>query len=121
MATLGTSLFTLFSGRLVGRDAFGNRYYEARGRKKEGVRRKRWVMYKGKAEPSKVPAHWHTWLHYTTDTVPAEGVDKKYSWQKEHVPNLTGTKGRYLPEGHLLAGGERAKTTADYTAWTPKP
>ena len=30
MATLGTILYTFFKGRLVGRDEFGNKYYEAK-------------------------------------------------------------------------------------------
>ena len=72
-------------------------------------------------EPSKVPAHWHGWLHYTTDTVPMVGQPvHQYEWQKEHVPNLTGTTNRYLPQGHVLKGAKRAKSTADYVAWKPE-
>lgn len=119
-ATIGTRLFTWFKGRHVGTDAFGNRYYEARGSAKQGIHRKRWVMYRGIPEPSKVPAHWHGWLHYTIADVPRETLAKRYPWQKPHLPNLTGTTGRYLPQGHLLKGGARAANTADYTAWKPE-
>ena len=116
-ATIGTKLFTWMHGRFIGRDEFGNRYYEAK-RVHKGLRRKRWVMYHGIAEASKVPAHWHGWLHYT---LPAPlPVSHKYRWQREHLPNLTGTTGRYLPAGHISKGGERAAATADYTPWTPK-
>lgn len=120
MATIGTSLFTIFHGKRVGHDEFGNRYFQAR-RKNHMGRYRRWVMYKGAAEPSKVPPHWHGWLHYTTNDVPPSGeAVKQHAWQKEHLPNLTGTKARYLPSGHILKGAKRQKTAADYTAWTPE-
>lgn len=110
-ATLGTRLFTLFSGRHVGTDEFGNRYFETRRGKK------RWVMYNGIPEASKVPPSWHGWLHYTLDA-PLDSTPK-YRWQKKHQPNLTGTTGRYLPAGHISKGGQRAAATADYEPWTP--
>lgn len=115
-ATIGTKLHTLFHGKFVGRDEFGNRYYQAK-RAVKGERKRRWVMYQGTPEPSKVPPSWHGWLHYTLDAPIAEA--RKYSWQKEHLPNLTGTTGRYLPKGHISNGGVRAKATADYEAWRP--
>lgn len=116
---IGTKLFTLFHGRLIGRDAFGNRYFEQR-RADKGRRAKRWVIYKGINEPSKVPGHWHGWLHYTHDApLPAETAHR-YGWQKEHLPNLTGTTGRHLPKGHIEKGGQRAASTADYQPWTPQ-
>ena len=34
--TLGTRLFTLFFGKLVGEDDFGNKYYESKTFKKMG-------------------------------------------------------------------------------------
>ncbi len=115
---LGTKLATLFTGKLIGTDDFGNRYYESTRTPPKGIRRKRWVIYKGLAEPSKVPAQWHGWLHYVLDA-PLSSA-KRYGWQKDHLPNLTGTVARYLPPGHLLKGGKRAKATADYTPWKPE-
>lgn len=120
MATIGTRLFTLLKGQYVGKDEFGNEYHQERKTPKNR-RRKRWVMYKGAPEPSKVPPHWHGWLHYTTNQIPVEGTPvKKHSWQKDHQPNLTGTDARYLPSGHVLKGGKRAPTAADYVAWKPE-
>src|SRR5262249_31746080 len=58
-ATLGTFVTTWVSGHFVGKDAFGNRYYENRGGKR------RWVLYKGTVEASRVPPDWHGWLHHT--------------------------------------------------------
>jgi NADH:ubiquinone oxidoreductase subunit len=116
-ATIGTKLNTWFHGRLIGRDAFGNRYYEAR-RARGAEKKRRWVMYRGVVEASKVPANWHGWLHYTLDAPLPEA--KQHSWQKTHQPNLTGTTGRYLPAGHISNGGARAPAAADYQPWTPE-
>lgn len=117
MANIGTWLYTLINGQEVGTDEFGNRYFRHRITPKYG-RRKRWVVYKGVAEPSKVPAAWHGWLHYTIDEVPEKNVPQ-YKWEKEHIPNLTGTPAAYRPPGHVLKGAHRASTTSDYEPWQP--
>lgn len=113
---LTTWVATRFVGRFVGKDNFGNRYY------KKGLksgREKRWVLYNGMAEPSKVPPEWHGWLHYTLDAPPAERQVKAHVWQKSAQPNLSGTMGAYLPAGHVARGGKHAPTTAEYESWTP--
>jgi NADH:ubiquinone oxidoreductase subunit len=116
--TITTRLYTYFHGHPVGDDAFGNRYFEEKKLPREG-RRKRWVLYKGKAEPSKVPAEWHGWLHYTHDTPPVGHTVQHHAWEKSHLPNLTGTAGAYMPPGHLMKGGQRAPSSADYEPWKP--
>jgi NADH:ubiquinone oxidoreductase subunit len=121
MTTIGTRLHTALHGQFVGRDEFGNQYFTARKVPKKGFRRKRWVIYNGQPEPSKVPPHWHGWLHYTVENPPVEGTAmQKYKWQKQHLPNLTGTDHRYLPKGHVMRGAKRAKNTSDYVAWKPE-
>jgi NADH:ubiquinone oxidoreductase subunit len=123
--SLGTKLFTWFRGQLVGIDQFGNRYYrERRGRPlKRGAgrdsRERRWVVYDGEPEASRVPPEWHGWLHHTFAEPPKDAGKKKYPWQKDHVPNLTGTPYAYRPPGSLLRGGHRPKATGDYEPWTP--
>jgi len=118
MATLGTRLHTMLYGKHVGTDVFGNRYYTERRAAKDR-RTRRWVVYKGLAEASKVPALWHGWLHYTMDALPQELSTPSYDWQKEHIPNLTGTAGAYVPPGHIHRGAKRDASTSDYEAWTP--
>lgn len=120
MATIGTLIYTTFKGKLVGQDKFGNKYYVARGEKTSHHKYKRWVIYKGAPEASKVPAEWHGWLHYTTDVLPTQRPPLGFSWLKEHLPNLTGTKHAYVPSGHISTGRERAATVADYEAWKPQ-
>jgi NADH:ubiquinone oxidoreductase subunit len=116
--TIGTTLFTYFRGREVGRDDAGNRYYEERRPNPARLRVRRWVIYAdGGEEASEVPPEWHSWLHYTTDKpLPEAG---RRVWQKPHQPNRTGTALSYRPPGHDYAGGHRARATGDYEAWTP--
>lgn len=113
-ATPGTFLTTWWSGRFVGEDKFGNRYYQNR----EGKRR--WVVYNGTVEASRVPAEWHGWLHYTFREPPTVATPRIKPWEKEHVPNMTGTEMAYRPSGSLAASGRHAPTTDDYEAWKPE-
>ena len=115
---VGTLLYTWLNGRLVGADAFGNRYYEHKSRIRPDGRRKRWVLYSGMAEASKVPPDWHGWLHHIDDE-PGGGGEPRFEWQKDHLPNLTGTPYAYRPPGHALRGGRRDRATGDYEPWTP--
>ncbi len=118
MATLGTLLYTLFRGERVGADEFGNRYYRSRTARLHG-RERRWVIYRGGDDASKVPSEWHAWLHHTVDAPLAQRQAEAKSWQKPHQPNLTGTAGAYRPGGHELQGGARAAAAADYESWRP--
>jgi len=111
-ATPGTLLDTWFRGVLVGKDEYGNRYY----RSKDGKRR--WVIYNGTVEASRVPADWHGWLHHTFKE-PPDGHAKVKAWEKDHMPNMSGTKGAYYPPGSLARGGVRAPATGDYEPWRP--
>ncbi|HEY1614822.1 MAG TPA: NADH:ubiquinone oxidoreductase subunit NDUFA12 [Rhizomicrobium sp.] len=112
-ATLGTMVNTWFRGRLVGRDNFGNRYYQDRAGKR------RWVLYNGTVDASRVPAEWHGWLHHTFREPPTVAPPRIKSWEKEHVPNLTGTSLAYRPAGSLAATGQHAPATGEYEAWKP--
>ncbi|MEZ5648769.1 MAG: NADH:ubiquinone oxidoreductase subunit NDUFA12 [Alphaproteobacteria bacterium] len=128
--SLSTRLFTLLHGHLVGTDEEGNRYYEQRGAgalshpdlgPSKQRRQRRWVLYKGEVEASRIPPEWHAWLHYTVESPPDPEVvaKRRRFWQKKHQPNTTGTPAAYLPPGHSLAGGRRRKATGDYDAWIP--
>ena len=113
---IGTRINTWLHGRFVGRDAAGNSYYEDK-RTRDQAPRRRWVMYAGEVEASRVPPEWHSWLHYTTDAPLADAGRRP--WQKPHLANTTGTSQSYRPPGHDYSGGTRAAATGDYEAWTP--
>ncbi|RZI47077.1 NADH-ubiquinone oxidoreductase subunit NDUFA12 family protein [Candidatus Finniella inopinata] len=104
-------VYSWWRGQLVGCDDFGNRYYEHRKYSNKSLKYRRWVVYKGFEDASKVPADWHGWLHYRTDELPA--IDQPYSWIKPHLPNLTGT--------NLSPRSKRQfpQTAKDYESWRP--
>ena len=66
-----------------------------------------------------MPPDWHGWLHHSTDVVPSAEPRKRYPWEREHIPNMTGTNLAYRPPGHELEGGARARATGDYEPWRP--
>ncbi len=111
-------IYTKLFGKCVGKDHFGNRYYESGWLHRVFNRNNRWVYYNGIPEPSKIPPMWYSWLHYQSNEKP-ESDNKKYKWEKENLPNLTGTAYAYYPSGHVLGGGARKKATGDYEAWKP--
>mgnify|MGYP001186707480 FL=1 len=88
--TLGTKLKTIFFGKYVGSDSFGNKYYNS----KEG---KRWVIYSGEIDASKIPSEWYSWIHFTNNRIENKHNLEKYDWQKPHQSNQTGTEGAYYP------------------------
>ena len=88
--TLGTRLFTLFFGKLVGGDDLGNKYYES----KTG---RRWVIYKNEIDATHIPNEWYSWMHFTKNKIENLHELKKYNWQKPHISNQTGTENSYHP------------------------
>jgi NADH:ubiquinone oxidoreductase subunit len=119
--TFGTQLWTWRFGELVGEDEQGNRYYRTSGGKIDPTLHfeRRWVIYNGIAEASRIPPSWHGWMHHTVDLPPTEDGYKPREWEKPHVPNMTGTPAAYRPPGSTLASGRRPKATGDYEPWTP--
>ena len=119
-ATIGTLFTVKRRGSLVGTDPFGNRYFESRDTKSYDGRKRRWVLYNGYVDASKVPPDWFGWLHYTTEAAPSDQPGPRRSWMKPHVPNMTGTPFAWRPRGSIARGGERPKATGDYQAWRPE-
>ena len=96
-----------FSCQKIGSDEFGNEYFQH----KNG---KRFVAYKGTAEPTKIPAEWHGWMPYTSNIPPIKINTHRFSWQKIHLPNLTGTKNAYSPKNSATKN-----TSCNYESWKP--
>lgn len=111
-ATIGTALYSKRNGTKAGEDHQGNVYYES----KDG---RRWVIYNGSNDASRVPAEWHGWLHHTLEGAPESNLPPPRIWEVDHSPNMTGTPEAYRPSGSLDAGGRRQMATGDYEAWTP--
>ena len=105
--TVGTFIYTLFKGKLVGEDQFENKYFISSNKKK-------WVIYKDKIESSKIPAEWHSWIH-SDKTNPPINKKNKYEWQKTHQENLTGTENAHKPDGSLSL--KLKKNIKKYESW----
>ena len=110
--TLGTQLYTWRKGIKVGEDGSGNIFF----RDKDD--RRRWVIFNGEVEASRVSAEWHGWLHRTWDEPPTEKPLRKKSWEIDHKPNVTGSLNSYKPTGSL--NRRDIKERRDYEAWSPE-
>ncbi|TFK73035.1 NDUFA12-domain-containing protein [Pluteus cervinus] len=103
------------SGRLVGQDQFGNKYFENLNPEEEIPGRHRWVDYSQHFyHASQVPPEWHSWLQHIRQNPPAEDPVMQASspsWKAPWVENLTGTRGAYRPYN---------TTTPKVQAWDPK-
>lgn len=109
--TIGTQIFTARKGVKVGEDDQGNLFYETRDGKR------RWVIYNGEAEASRVSPDWHGWLHFTWDEPPTKTPVRRKAWEKPHRENLTGTPLAYAPPGSIRR--PEPADRSDYEAWSP--
>ena len=102
--TLGTKLKTIFFGKLVGTDSFGNKYYESKAGK-------RWIIYCDEIDASKIPNEWYSWIHFTNNKIENNHNLKKYDWKKPHQHNQTGTDNSYYPNK------DNDQIKKKYTSW----
>ena len=110
---IGTKIYTWIYGTLVGDDEFGNRYY-CNSKNFEDYTSKRWVIFNGEIEASKIPPEWHRWIHFITNNKPSDNINK-FKWQKKHEENLTGSIKAYKPEGSLA--NKSKKNMKKYETW----
>jgi NADH:ubiquinone oxidoreductase subunit len=115
-ATIGT-WFGLRGMARVGEDGLGNVYYE--GRRDTAGNPRRWVIYNGANDASRVPPDWFSWLHHQIDGAPDDALPLPRRWEKPASANMTGTPLAYRPSGALEKGGHRATSSGDYEAWSP--
>ncbi|MGY3437363.1 MULTISPECIES: NADH:ubiquinone oxidoreductase subunit NDUFA12 [unclassified Marinovum] len=111
-STLGTSLYTRRNGVKVGEDDQGNIFYETKDAKR------RWVIFNGEVEATRVNPEWHGWLHHTMKEPPTARPLHRKTWEKPHQENLTGTPLAYAPAGSLRRPDPVERQ--DYEAWTPE-
>ena len=109
--TIGTRVWSYFNGIHVGSDEQGNKYY--RNTKDS----KRWVIYRGIIESTRINPEWNNWLRYTSLSKPND--KEKYNWQKTHLPNQTGTDDAYDPKKNETKTNLIEKKD-DYNKWSPE-
>ena len=110
--TLGTRLMTWRKGKLVGEDDQGNKFYQTADGKR------RWVIYNGEIEASKISPDWHGWLHHTFDENPSGRPLVHKEWEKPHQANATGSDAAYHPPGSIFSADPVKRQ--DYEAWQPE-
>ena len=115
---IGTIIYTWLYGKYIGEDEIGNKYY-TNSNNLDDKKTKRWVMFKGEIESSNIPPHWHAWLHKSVN-VPPINYKHDFFWQKDHKPNMTGTKAAYYPSSRPLSNDYNSdQIKEDYESWTP--
>ncbi len=110
--TLNTQLFTWRKGNKVGEDSQGNIYY------RNADDSRRWVIFNGEVEATRINPDWHGWLHRTWDEPPTDLPLVHRSWEKPHQENLTGTPLAYAPAGSIRRAEPADR--GDYEAWKPE-
>jgi NADH:ubiquinone oxidoreductase subunit len=122
-STFGMQLFTRRKGERVGADEYGNIYYHSRGGEKDKAlgHERRWVIYNGEVDASRIPPGWAGWLAFTYDKAPSKETYVAKTWQEPHQANMTGTAFAYRPKGSTMGNGQRQASGADYKPWTPNP
>lgn len=110
--TLNTQFYTWRKGVKVGEDDQGNTFYTNR----DGSRR--WIIFNGDIEASKISADWHGWLHGTWDETPTDRPLAHKTWEKPHQENLTGSAMAYAPAGSMRQAEPSERR--DYEAWSPE-
>ena len=113
-ASWGTALFSRRHGEEAGRDAAGNIYFRHR---KDPARR--WVIYDGANDSSRVPPGWNAWLRGTIADVPDKALPERRAFEQPPQANITGTDDAFRPSGSLTRSGVRPAASGDYQAWKP--
>lgn len=111
--TLNTQIFTARKGIKVGEDDQGNVFYH------NADDSRRWVIFNGEVEASRIDVNWHGWLHRTFDELPSKKPLAHKAWEKPHQENLTGTLNAYAPAGSIRSGSS-PEPRSDYEAWAPE-
>ena len=96
----------------VGEDDSGNMFYETKDSAK------RWVIFNGESEATRVNPDWHGWLHHTWNDPPNKIPLTHKIWEKPHKENRTGTAMAHAPAGSLRQS--RPQSHSDYEAWIPE-
>ncbi|MEO6198699.1 MAG: NADH-ubiquinone oxidoreductase subunit NDUFA12 family protein [Sphingomicrobium sp.] len=111
----GTAIVSRRTGSEAGRDDFGNVYFQHKNNPS-----RRWVLYDGNNDGSRVPPGWQAWLRGTIDDVPSKSLPPARHFEQPATANLTGTLAAFRPDGALGSGKVRPASTGDYEPWIPE-
>jgi NADH:ubiquinone oxidoreductase subunit len=111
-------LVTWWNGQTLGTQFYTSRHGVKVGESETRDQKRRWVIFNGEAEASRVPPDWHGWLHHSWNEPPTKAPLRHKAWEKPHQENLTGTPAAYAPPGSIRKAKPVAR--ADYEAWQPE-
>ena len=64
-------IYCLLFAKNIGSDQYGNKYFIKKNLSpKNNYRERRFVVYSGIVEASKVPQEWNAWIHHMTNDIP---------------------------------------------------
>ncbi|EFC47053.1 predicted protein [Naegleria gruberi] len=104
--------------QLVGKDKFGNTYWQTT--LPTELNRGRWVELARKDriyDASDIPAEWHMWIHRLREEPPTEAETnrKGFGVRPTHTPNYTGEpEKRHYPPGHFFNPEHKDVSTLAY-------
>ena len=112
--SLGTLIYSMVFGKVVGKDYFGNKYLVDKKNSK-----KKWILYSKNINPTLIPVEWQLWLT-NSSALPPNQENSSYNWQKKRKPNETGTFDAYHPKKNELKQKETNLNQTDKKIWKPK-
>jgi NADH:ubiquinone oxidoreductase subunit len=95
----------------VGEDDQGNTFYRSRDGKR------RWVIFNGESEASRVSPDWHGWLHHTWDETAQRGACSQELGKAASAEPDRDIAGLCAGRIHPPAEPEERR---DYEAWSPE-
>jgi len=99
-------IYLFFCGTKIGIDQYGNQYFEVKRTDSFG-RKKRFCLYNGTPEASKISPEWHLFMHYQIEAKDVKTNYKQHKWQKPFVPDITLSDAKYLPKNHPLFNSKK--------------
>tara|TARA_B100001057_G_scaffold54492_1_gene48375 strand:+ start:162 stop:533 length:372 start_codon:yes stop_codon:yes gene_type:complete len=107
--------YSILFAQKVGEDDYGNIYFVDKSKNPtNNFRERRWIIYNGSVEASKVPQEWNAWLHHVTKSIPKK-TTRKPKWFKKHLPNQTGTMNSIISKNKII----KDKINNLYSTWKP--
>jgi NADH:ubiquinone oxidoreductase subunit len=94
-------IYLTFFATKVGEDEYGNQFFELKRLDYLG-RKKRYCLYKGVVEASKISPEWHPFMHYQIEAKDVKKHFREYKWQKPALPDTTLSAYKFLPKNHML-------------------
>lgn len=110
-------IILLCGGKLVGKDEFGNKYYEEKGVIGLDGNKCCWVIYNGYVDVFCVLFDWYGWMYYIFEYLLIEVLFKCQIWEKDYYFNLIGMVYVYCLLGLFVCVEDCQVVFGDYEVW----